>query len=241
MNSNCWIDIAVHDIESCRVLYKNGNYSQSLFHFHQSVEKCTKHIALIMGGFDEKELKSFSHNLTKVFKEMARKFNSNKEDFDNKHIDYLIRDKQNTITNGKEDIAIHTVKKIINCELKDLPTINDKSIKDYYLKFCEEFAPNNLKDIWCFYEHEEAYSLRLHARDIYIKDHYGPIIIEVLFMLSMFLSRYKVDDFRYPSDKIGNPINYFNKEHIWTKDAEYFIHLMESFIVPMVREIKWDE
>ena len=54
MDKMHWIDVAWYDIKSCRLLYKNKLYAQSLFYFQQSIEKCSKYIGIVMGGFSER-------------------------------------------------------------------------------------------------------------------------------------------------------------------------------------------
>jgi len=66
-----WTDISLSDINSSRLLYENRHYRTSYFLFQQASEKANKALALLSGEFTEEELRKFSHDQLRIYKEMS--------------------------------------------------------------------------------------------------------------------------------------------------------------------------
>lgn len=66
-----WLNIAISDIESSRVLYKNELFPQSIYFFQQSVEKSCKYIGLTFNIIKENELfRNVGHEPERIFEEV---------------------------------------------------------------------------------------------------------------------------------------------------------------------------
>lgn len=68
-----WTDISLSDLNSSRLLYENRHYRTSYFLFQQASEKMNKALALLGGEFTEKELRNFSHDQLRIYKETSLK------------------------------------------------------------------------------------------------------------------------------------------------------------------------
>ncbi len=65
-----WLDIALSDLNSARIIYYAGQHANSLLLFQQAVEKANKAFALYT-GFDEKNLKAkIGHNTIKIHRKL---------------------------------------------------------------------------------------------------------------------------------------------------------------------------
>ena len=71
-------------------------------------------------------------------------------------------------------------------------------------------------------------------------DCHFPVALDILVMFSLFFSRFKVDDFRYPSEKYGNPSTYFNNNKFLVKELEGLISLMRVYVISIVKDLNWE-
>ena len=241
MDNKYWIDAAAHDIKACKVLCDNRLYAQSLFHFQQSVEKCSKYIGLEIGGFSDKELKEISHNPIKLFKKMAEKINKENDDYDSQYWDKELAKSQCIIKNAKEDDAVNVFKVIVGRDLRDIPPLGEETLEGYLKGVIEEYIPDmDIKELCMLLEQEMLSEEKEYVRQMCLRNTYGERILVLLLMLSLLLSRFKVDDFRYPSQQYGNPNDYFNEDRALVKTLEDLVFIMESYVLPMTRLIRWD-
>ena len=237
MGNKYWIDVASHDIEACKVLRDNKLYAQSLFYFQQSVEKCSKYIGLEIGGFSNKELKEISHNPIKLFKKMAEKINKENDDYDSQYWDKELAKSQCIIKNAKEDDAVNVFKVIVGRDLRDIPPLGEETLEGYLKGVIEEYIPDlDIKELCMLLEQE----MLSEVKQMFLRDTYGERILVLLLMLSLLLSRFKVDDFRYPSQQYGNPNDYFNEDRALVKELGNLVVIMESYVLSMARLIRWD-
>ncbi|MCD5969400.1 HEPN domain-containing protein, partial [Riemerella anatipestifer] len=73
--NNDFIELAKNDIESSEILFKYKKFSNSIYFYHQAVEKVVKYLGLQIGIINENELKRISHNPLKVFSILDAKEN----------------------------------------------------------------------------------------------------------------------------------------------------------------------
>ena len=240
MGNKYWIDVASHDIEACNVLRNNKLYAQSLFYFQQSIEKCSKYIGLEMGGFSDKELKEISHNPIKLFKKMAKKINKENDSYDSQYWDNELTESQKIITTANEDDAVNVFKVIVARDLSDIPTFGEETLKDYLRGLIEAHTPDIDKNELCILLEQEFHGKeKEYVMQMFLIDNHGERVLIFLLMLSLLLSRFKVDDFRYPSQEYGNPNDYFNEGRALVKELENLIIIMESYVLPMTKLIRW--
>lgn len=65
-----WIEIALNDLKSARLLYEHEQFSNSYFLFQQSVEKANKAFALLSGKITVEELEDFKHDQFKIYRKL---------------------------------------------------------------------------------------------------------------------------------------------------------------------------
>jgi HEPN domain-containing protein len=63
-----WIDIALSDLQSSKILYVSKEYRTSYFQFQQASEKANKSLALFGLDMNAEDLKRLSHNQIKIYK-----------------------------------------------------------------------------------------------------------------------------------------------------------------------------
>ncbi|MES2373424.1 MAG: HEPN domain-containing protein [Bacteroidota bacterium] len=63
-----WLDIALDDLHSSRILYENGKYRSSYFHFQQASEKANKAMAVMAGILSPEELADIQHDQLKIYR-----------------------------------------------------------------------------------------------------------------------------------------------------------------------------
>ncbi|TAJ47404.1 MAG: HEPN domain-containing protein [Chitinophagaceae bacterium] len=68
-----WLDIALDDIETARILYDKGKHRSSYFHFQQASEKANKAFAIMAGLLTAEELADIQHNQLKIYRKSLRK------------------------------------------------------------------------------------------------------------------------------------------------------------------------
>lgn len=75
MNKNyiqCWIDIAVNDLEVSKILFENKMYSNSFYHFQQASEKGLKAYAFMVKTYtSENDANRTGHYTLKIFEDSA--------------------------------------------------------------------------------------------------------------------------------------------------------------------------
>ena len=242
MDKNNWIDIAMGDIESSAVLYENGNYPQALFYLQQSVEKCVKYIAISMMDFPESRLKKIGHESAKMFQEMAKMMYDTKDGFDYEWLNHFLKFKD-FMKNCTENASVLLLIKGLGDIVGKIQAYDQNTIKEYFKSQIGELRPeDDWDEIEYLYDSEcdSAKELREFAEDIYIMDCHFPVALDILIMLSLFFSRFKVDDFRYPSEKYGNPFTYFNDDKFLVKELERLISLMKVYVISIVKDLNWE-
>ncbi len=242
MDKKYWIDVAWGDIEASAVLYENGNYPQALFYLQQSVEKCVKYVAISMMDFPENRLKKIGHESAKMFQEMAKTMYDIKGYSSNKWLNSFQKFKDFMKDCTENASVLLLIKELGNIAGK-IQAYDQNTIKEYFRTQIEELRPeDDWDEIEFLYDSEcdSAKELRKFAEDIYIMDCHFPVALDMLVMFSLFFSRFKVDDFRYPSEKYGNPFMYFNNNKFLVKELEGLISLMRVYVISIVKELNWE-
>lgn len=243
MDKKYWIDVAWGDIEASEVLYEEGKYAQALFYFQQSLEKCTKYIALSLMDFPESRLKKIGHESIQMFLEMSKKMFETRGGFDYEWLVNYIKEFQNLMKNCREEISVLLLLKGLGDIVKRVEPYDQNTIKEYFRTQIEELRPeDDWDEIELLYESEcdSAKELRIFAENIYIMDCHFPIALDILMILAVFASRFKVDEFRYPSEKYGNPLTYFNDDKFLIKELKGLISLVRVYVISIIKDLNWD-
>ncbi|MEQ8414747.1 MAG: HEPN domain-containing protein [Imperialibacter sp.] len=64
--------LSKNDLRTSGILYDEKLYTNSLYHYHQGVEKAVKGICLSIGGISERDLKSISHDPLNAYKILTK-------------------------------------------------------------------------------------------------------------------------------------------------------------------------
>lgn len=65
-----WLDLAIDDLQSAKILYTNGNYRSSVLFFQQSSEKGNKALAFFHGELTDKDVREASHDQLKIYRKI---------------------------------------------------------------------------------------------------------------------------------------------------------------------------
>ena len=237
--------IAKSDLETAKLLYREKKYADSLYHYHQCVEKIVKYIGLSTGKIADEQLsKEIKHDPIKIFK-LILEYASEQLNGILSPIDkHLFTNAKQIIDSNSEEFIVNQVKSTIKSIYNEKYVIDVRkysshfdAVCDYISKVIPEMASrlNELKD------NQYMQNIFGHqVEDFLLFINYGVKILKILLMNSMICCKFKPDDFRYPNSKIGNPLGYFKKKNPFIKNLPY---LMKSMELPLkyAGQIKWSQ
>jgi len=236
------LKLAKEDLETAQILYKEKKYSNSLYHYHQSVEKTSKYIGLSIGGISEAQLSDISHDPIKVFKLLFKHFDKQSDGLLPPLDPHLFTNAKQIIDSGSEEeivksawnmlLLISNERKIIDEEKFSSPF---DAIADYIHKTIPSLNLGLEDELFKQYA---AVRLNHQAVNTIILINYGIKILQVLLINSLICSKFKPDQFRYPSDKLGNPAEYFNEDNAFIRDLHFFIDSM-NIPIEFGSKINW--
>lgn len=237
MSGENLLKISKGDLNSSVVLYENKNYAQALFYFHQSVEKAAKYLALSCGITENEFKQKIKHNGIKLLKEMAKKIGTQNEFIPMESISFqdfeIIDTKLKTSSN--QDVASFLSKQISLVYKEPFPIpIQDMSkplqlVIDYLIKLgvTHELVLKPFSEAEYVYTEEV---LKVDTLKTIATINLNSKIFPLLFSFIVFTNRYKVDDFRYPSSHIGNPLDYFTIDNPYVVELPKFFPVLEKTI-----------
>jgi len=234
---------AKEDLEISQLLYENKKYSNALYHFHQSVEKSVKSIGLSIGGINSKQLQSdIRHNPIKVFKHLFKYFASNSGGFLNDPDPHLFTKAKGIIDSRTEEDVIEEVSNMLKSIYDEPKNINEEEYSsplDAFCSYVNKVLPEIDLKLDSEYNRKQV-ELRLGNDIINTINiiNYGTKILQILLTNSLLCCRFRPDEFRYSSEKFGNPVDYFNENNPIVKELEFLISSM-SIPVKFGLEIKW--
>lgn len=237
--------IAKADLDTARILYKKKEYTNALYHYHQCVEKVVKFIGLSTGKISEEQLsKEIRHDPIKVFKSLL--------DYASEQLigilptidKHLFTNARQIVDSKSEEFIVDLVKTTIRSICNEKKIIDEKkypshfdAVCDYISKVLPEFdlGLSNL----AVKQYTEI-RLKNQVEIFLFFTNYGIKILQILLMHTLICSKFKPDDFRYSNPKIGNPVEYFNKNNPFIKELPY---LMKSMKLPMkyAGQINWSQ
>lgn len=236
------LKLAKEDLEIAQLLYKEKKYSNALYHYHQSVEKASKYIGLLIGGISEEQLFEIRHDPIKVFKLLFKHFDKQSDGLLPSLDPHLFTKAKQVIDAGSEEeivkgawnmlLSISNEGKIINEEQFASPF---DAVADYIKKTFPELNLGLEDELFKQYV---AVRLKDQAINTIILINYGTKILQVLLVNSLICSKFKPDHFRYPSDILGNPAEYFNENNAFCRDFHFFINSM-NIPIEFAPKINW--
>lgn len=239
-----YLKLAKEDLETAQLLYKGKKYSNALYHYHQSVEKASKSIGLSIGGISEKQLTEISHEPIKVFKFLLKHVE--------KQLDGLLPPVDpHLFTNAKQIIDLESEEEIVRSAWNMLKSISNEgkiineelfpSHFDAVVDYISKTVPNfNLGlDNESFKRHA-ALRLKYEAIKTITFINFGIKILQVLLINSLICSKFKPDQFRYPTNNFGNPVEYFNENNPLIRDLHFFMNSMK-IPIEFAPKINWNQ
>jgi len=237
------LKLAKEDLEVAHLLYEKKKYSNSLYHYHQCVEKSIKYIGLSIGGITTQQLnKEISHDPINAFKLLFKYFKEQSNGLIPDIDPHLFTNAKKIIDSGSEKEVVSGAWNTIQSISNEGKIINDNQFPSAFEAVCDyikRVAPtmdlgldNNP------YKKLVAITMEKEAVNTIIFINYGMKILQVLLMNSLICSKFKPDNFRYPSSELGNPIEYFNENNPLIIDLPLF---MKSMNIPIefAGEINW--
>lgn len=237
------LKLAKEDLEVAQLLYDNNKFSNSFYHYHQSVEKSIKYIGLSIGGITYQQLnKEIGHDPIKAFKHLFKYFKEQSNGLIPDIDPHFLTNTKKAIESGSEKEVVsgawNAIKSISNERMvinhDQFPTAFD-AVCDYIKRVAPSMDLGLDKNP---YKQLVAKTMEKDAANTIILINYGMKILQVLLINSLICSRFKPDNLRYPSDEFGNPIEYFNENNVLIIDLPLF---MKSMNIPIefAGKIKW--
>jgi len=246
MNSSIWIEVAISDLKSSIVLYDNKNFSQSLFYFFQAIEKSTKYLGISLGIIEANRLrKDISHETVKIFKVLIENINNNQEinsDIKLDDLNNLINSVRERSDKERAEFVLRYIKKSMN---KDFP-IPMENMDSPFILMINYLKSIGIKDPILEkpmseneFKHLENVLKETSINKILIIN-YASKITMVMLVLNIFTNCYKIDDLRYPGDRIKNPNSHFDEENDYVKILPELFHIIEE-LMGIMKKLKWKE
>lgn len=223
--------LAKEDLETAKLLYKQKKFSNSLYHYHQSVEKTSKHIGLAIGGITEAQLTDIRHEPIKVFKLLFKYFEKQSPGLIPPVDPHIFTNAKQIISSNSEQVIVKSAWNMLKSIANEGKIINEEQFPspfDAVIDYLSKTHP----DIDLGFENEllkkyTEVSLRNQTINTIFLINYGTKILQILFINSLICSKFKPDQFRYPSSEIQNPIEYFNDKNALIQDLHFFLDSME--------------
>ncbi|MDD2286241.1 MAG: HEPN domain-containing protein [Paludibacter sp.] len=237
------LGLAKEDLDVAKILYKEKKYSNSLYHYHQCVEKVVKYVGLSIGGISETQIKKeISHDPIKVFKFLFKYFCDQSGGL-------LPPIDTNILTNAKQLIESSSDEEIVNEAQNMLKEICDEeniikeeqfpspfdAVCDYFNKVIPGLDLGLDNKLFRKYA---AVRLKNETKNTIIFINYGTKILQILLVNVLICSKFKPDEFRYSSEKIGNPVEHFNENNSLIRNLYFFINSM-NIPVDFSGKINW--
>ncbi|MDR7757422.1 HEPN domain-containing protein, partial [Riemerella anatipestifer] len=226
--NNDFIELAKNDIESSEILFKYKKFSNSIYFYHQAVEKVVKYLGLQIGIINENELKRISHNPLKVFSILDAKENIFKGQGGD---DFKMMLKKMT----DEEIARQTLSSIDE-SLSNLYEIDNK--KSYFQNFIEYIKDKEFPDKLILMKIKENAYYNKMAENFFSQLNIGVVILKILFLNSCLCTKHKLDTYRYSSQEIPNPIEYFSQGNLLIANLPIFIKSIK-LCLSQIEKIDW--
>jgi hypothetical protein len=238
-----FIVLSKEDLEITEILYKEKKYSNALYHYHQSVEKAVKYVGLSIGGISETQLNTdIKHDPIKVFMNLFKYFSLNSKGL-------LPAINPHLFTNAKQIIETWSDEDIVNGAWKMIETIsnepkiiNEEQYPSHFDALCDHIQ-KIVPEINLGLENElfkkyAALRLEDEASKTIIVINYGSKILQILLTNTLICSKFKPDELRYPSNKLGNPVDHFNENNSIIRDLPIFIKSMK-IVLEFADKINW--
>ncbi len=223
--------LAKEDSEVAKLLLKNCKYTNSLYHYHQCVEKTIKYVGWSMECITELDLKEISHNPIIVFKKLVNLFSTKYKGLISPPDKHLFTNAKQIVDSKSDEFLINNAGLMLKESFGEKYLIEENK-NQTPLQALESFIKNNdyktMKDL---NGNLIVANIALLNDELILNTirtiNYGTKILQVLLVNALICSKYKPDDFRYSSSKIGNPLSYFNSENYIVKNLHYFIDSMD--------------
>ena len=239
-----YLKLAKEDLETAQLLYKGKKYSNALYHYHQSVEKASKFIGLAIGGISEKQLTDISHEPIKVFKFLFNHIEKQSSGLLPPVDPHLFTNAKQIIDSESEEEIVRSAWEMLKSISNEGKTINEEHFPSHFdavVDYIGKTIPNfNLGLENELFKQYAAVRLRDEATKTIIFINFGIKILQVLLINSLICSKFKPDQFRYPTNKLGNPAEYFNENNPLIRDLQFFMNSM-NIPIEFAPKINWKQ
>ncbi|OBW43568.1 HEPN domain protein [Chryseobacterium sp. MOF25P] len=225
---NDLIKLATVDLKSAELLFQLQIFHNAIYFYHQAVEKAVKYLGLQIGIIDNNALKKIGHEPIKVFK--------------------ILDEVEKVFHNEELTEFVSLIKKLTDEQLvnKTLLEIEQSTQNLYELDFNLSYFQNlriyiadkdfPQKDIISTIEENSYYNKM--AKEFFNQLNVGAVIIRMLFLNSCLCSKYKLDSYRYNSEKIENPVDYFSETNPIVLKLDIFIKSL-AICLSQIENINW--
>lgn len=218
------LNLANEDFESAIVLYEAKKYSIALYHYHQCVEKVMKQVAMNKGMTEQTVRKEIKHDPIIGFKIIILDFLNNPDSLLPKEYAHLFTNIDQIINEDSEDDFISL---LIEMVIDIMDESHSKQISVSMNQARNHFQDSGLdQDLSPVQVDIKKFAITELEND----PEYYILAIKITYILlvnSSICRRYKPDEFRYSSVKYGNPIEYFNNNHILVRNLPTLLESMK--------------
>lgn len=222
------IKLATVDLNSAEVLFQQQIFNNAIYFYHQAVEKAVKYLGLQIGVIENNTLKKIGHEPIKVFKildEVEKVF------------------KNEDLTSFVSLIRKLTDEQLVNSTLVEIERATQNIYEldfnlSYFQNFRKYIADKDFPEKETILTIEENSYYNKMAEDFFHQLNVGAVVIRMLFLNSCLCTKYKLDSYRYNSESIENPVNYFSESNPIVLKLDIFIKSL-AICLSQIENIKW--
>lgn len=239
-----YLKLAKEDLETAQLLYKCKKYSNALYHYHQSVEKASKFIGLSSGGISEKQLTSISHEPIRVFKFLFNHIEEQSGGILPQVDPHLFTNAKKIIDLESEEEIVRSAWNLLTTIINEVKAIDEEQFPTHFdaiVDYISKTIPSvNMGLDNKLFKQYAAMRLKDESTKIIVFINFGVKILQILLVNSLICSKFRPDQFRYPTNNLGNPVEYFNEGNPIIRDLQYFMNSM-NISIEFAPKINWNQ
>lgn len=225
---NNLIKLATADLKSAELLFQQQIFHNAIYFYHQAVEKTVKYLGLQIGVIENNTLKKIGHEPIKVFKILDE-------------IEKIFYNEE--LTSFVFLIRKSTDEQLVNNALLEIERATQNIYElDFNLSYFQNFriyiADKDFSKKETILSIEENSYYNKMAKDFFHQLNVGAVVIRILFLNSCLCSKYKLDSYRYSSEKIENPVDYFSETNPIVLKLDIFIKSL-AICLSQIENINW--
>jgi hypothetical protein len=157
---------------------------------------------------------------------------------------HLFTNAKKIIDSESEEEIVRSAWNMLKSISNEGKTINEEQFPSHFdavVDYIGKTIPNfNLELENELFKQYAAVRLRDEATKTIIFINFGIKILQVLLINSLICCKFKPDQFRYPTNNLGNPVEYFNENNPLIRDLHFFMNSM-NIPIEFAPKINWNQ